>query len=399
MKQNLWTRRLVRGAALAALPMAVLATMSGCKSDDASRPALQTVTVSKPVAREVKDVDIYTGRFEATDTVEVRSRVSGYLEKIAFQDGAFVKKGDLLFVIDPRPFQAAVMEAEGALAKARSQLSLSEQEFQRANVLIQTNTIATSLFDQRKQAVQGARAEVTSAEGALARARLDLSFTRVTAPMSGRISRKQVSEGNLINGGNSAATALTTIVSQDPIDIYFDVDEQSYLRYTRAQGPSGQGGGVGTGQEVLISLPGDLRPTLIGKMNFIENRLDGSTGTLRQRARVPNPKLALSPGQFGRVELSSSTPHDALLVPDAAVATDATRRVLYLVKPDQTVEVRAVTLGKLFGNMREISSGLHAGDNIVVEGFQRVRAGETVKSLVRAPEPTLAKQDAPEAKP
>ncbi|MGO4328621.1 efflux RND transporter periplasmic adaptor subunit [Cupriavidus sp. 2TAF22] len=399
MKQNLRTRRLARAAVLVALPLAALALMSGCRSEDVGKPARQTVTVSKPAAREVQDVDTYTGRFEATDAVEVRSRVSGYLEKIAFQDGAFVKKGDLLFVIDPRPFQAAVMEAEGALAKARSQLALSEQEFERANVLIGTNTIARSLFDQRKQAVQGARAEVTSAQGTLARARLELSFTRIAAPMSGRISRKQVSEGNLVRGGDSAATVLTSIVSQDPIDIYFDVDEQSYLRYVRATAAGGQGGGAGAGREVTISLPGDAQPTLAGKMNFVENRLDSSTGTLRQRARVPNPDLALSPGQFGRVHLASTTPHAALLVPDAAVATDATRRVLYLVKPDQTVEVRAVTLGKLFGNLREIASGLQASDNVIVEGFQRVRAGEAVTPRARAAESRLAQQGKPEATP
>jgi RND family efflux transporter MFP subunit len=399
MKQNHRAGRLARVALLAALPLAAMALISGCKSEDVGTAAKPSVTVSKPAARQVNDMDMFTGRFEAIDTVQVRSRVSGYLEKIAFQDGAYVKKGDLLFVIDPRPFQAAVTQAEGALAKARSQLSLSEQDFERATVLMETNTIAKSLFDQRRQAVQSARAEVVSAEGALARAKLDLSFTRITAPMSGRISRKQVSEGNLINGGDSNAPALTTIVSQDPIDIYFDVDEQTYLKYTRAAGTTAGAGGSATAQDIMISLPGDAQPSLTGKMNFVENRLDSSTGTLRQRARVANPNLALSPGQFGRVHLSSSTPHDALLVPDAAVATDATRRVLYIVKADQTVEVRPVTLGKLFGNLREISSGLNAGDDVIVDGFQRVRAGDAVQAQVRATEFEVAQQGAKGAKP
>ncbi|AGW90931.1 hemolysin secretion protein D [Ralstonia pickettii DTP0602] len=370
-----------RAASLAALAAAAAAAamLAGCKSEAVQAPAAPAVVVSQPLVRQVTDVDTFTGRFEAIDNVDVRARVSGYLEKVAFTDGALVRKGDLLFVIDPRPFQAAVNEAEGALAKARSQLSLSQQEYERARVLIETNTIARSLFEQREQALQSARAEVASAEGALARARLDLSFTRITAPMSGRISRKRVSEGNLVNGGDSNATLLTTIVSQDPIDFYFDVDEQSYLRYTRQEASAAAGT-----RTVRIALPGDGEPTLAGSMNFVENRLDNSTGTLRQRVRLPNPGHKLTPGQFGRAHVAAQAAHDALLVPDAAVATDATRRVVYVVKADQSVEVRPVVLGKLFGNLREVASGLNAGDRVIVEGFQRVRPGETVKPTVRA---------------
>ncbi|MGO4304138.1 efflux RND transporter periplasmic adaptor subunit [Cupriavidus sp. RAF12] len=384
MKQRLNAGALKRVVLAAILPLSVVAIVTGCKSEATAEPAAQAVVVSQPVVRQVTDVDTFTGRFEAIDTVEVRSRVGGYLEKIAFKDGAIVKKGDLLFVVDPRPFQATVTEAEGALARARSQLSLSLQEYERARVLISTNTIARSLFDQREQAVQGARAEVASAEGVLSRAKLDLSFTRITAPMSGRISRKLVSEGNLITGGNTSATLLTTIVSQDPIDFYFDVDEQSYLRYTRDAG-----GGQATAREVRISLPGDTQPTLVGGMNFIDNRLDNSTGTLRQRVRLANPQLKLTPGQFGRAHVAGNGAHQALLVPDVAVATDATRRVLYIVKPDQTVEVRPVELGRLFGNLREVSTGLKAGENVIVEGAQRVRPGEMVKVTTRA----AARQD------
>ncbi|SDD01686.1 RND family efflux transporter, MFP subunit [Cupriavidus sp. YR651] len=384
MKQRLNAGALKRVVLAAILSLSVVAIVTGCKSEATAEPAAQAVVVSQPVVRQVTDVDIFTGRFEAIDTVEVRSRVGGYLEKIAFKDGAIVKKGDLLFVVDPRPFQATVTEAEGALARARSQLSLSLQEYERAKVLISTNTIARSLFDQREQAVQGARAEVASAEGVLSRAKLDLSFTRITAPMSGRISRKLVSEGNLITGGNTSATLLTTIVSQDPIDFYFDVDEQSYLRYTRDAG-----GGQATAREVRISLPGDTQPSLVGGMNFIDNRLDNSTGTLRQRVRLANPQLKLTPGQFGRAHVAGNGAHQALLVPDVAVATDATRRVLYIVKPDQTVEVRPVELGRLFGNLREVSTGLKAGENVIVEGAQRVRPGEMVKVTTRA----AARQD------
>ncbi|ELW9448716.1 efflux RND transporter periplasmic adaptor subunit [Burkholderia cenocepacia] len=374
-------KRIARSAALAAVPLAALFALSGCQSDDKAPAATPSVIVSAPVARDVNDVDVYTGRFEAVDTVDVRPRVSGYLDKVAFQDGATVRKGDLLFVIDPRPYQAAVTAAQGALERAQSQLKLSRQDFERASILIKTDTIAQSLYDQRRQAVQSAQAEVTSAQGALERARLDLSFTRIVAPMSGRISRKLVSEGNLVKGGDSDATVLTTIVSQDPIDIYFDVDEESYLRYTREARKSG---GNASSRQVAIALPGDAQPSLAGTMDFVDNRLDDSTGTLRQRARVANPDRRLSPGQFGRVYLSSRVAHPALLVPDAAVATDATRRVLYFVDANGTVAIRPVTPGRLYGNLREIDAGLNAGDTVIVDGFQRVQAGDKVKAVPRA---------------
>ncbi|WP_244137387.1 efflux RND transporter periplasmic adaptor subunit [Burkholderia pyrrocinia] len=374
-------KRVARRAALAAVPMAALVALSGCQSDDKAAAATPSVIVSPPVARDVNDVDVYTGRFEAVDTVDVRPRVSGYLDKVAFQDGANVRKGDLLFVIDPRPYQTAVTAAQGALERAQSQLKLSRQDFERASVLIKTDTIAQSLYDQRRQAVQSAQAEVTSAQGALERARLDLSFTRIVAPMSGRIGRKLVSEGNLVKGGDSDATVLTTIVSQDPIDIYFDVDEESYLRYTREAQKSGSNA---SSRRVAIALPGDAQPSLTGTMDFVDNRLDNSTGTLRQRARVSNPDGRLSPGQFGRVYLSSRVAHHALLVPDSAVATDATHRVLYFVDAKGTVAIRPVTPGRLHGNLREIDAGLNAGDRVIVDGFQRVQAGDKVKAVPRA---------------
>jgi RND family efflux transporter MFP subunit len=377
-------KALTRSVALAALPLTAWLALAGCHSDEKAPPAPLSVVVSHPVVQRVKDVDVYAGRFEAIDTVDVRPRVSGYLEKVAFRDGALVNKGDLLFVIDPRPYQASVTAAQGALERARSQLTLSQQEFDRASVLIKTDTIAQSLFDQRREAVRSAQAEVTSAQGALDRAQLDLSFTRIVAPMSGRISRKRVSEGNLVKGGDSDATVLTTIVSQDPIDFYFDVDEQSYLRYTRE---AAQDGGEPLSRDVGIALPGDAKPTLRGHLDFADNRLDNATGTLRERARIANPDQRLSPGQFGRVYLSSSTAHPALLVPDPAVATDATRRVLYLVDGDSKVSVRPVVAGRLFGNLREITSGLQPGDEVIIDGFQRVRVGDAVKPITQRLKP------------
>ncbi|MGG2019773.1 efflux RND transporter periplasmic adaptor subunit [Pseudomonas sp. S8] len=369
---------LLKGVAVSALSLALAAALSGCGPDPASQaPAVPSVTVSKPVQSVITDWDSFTGRFEATDSVDVRSRVSGYLEKVAFQDGAFVKKGDLLFVIDSRSFQAAVVQAQGKLAQVRSQLALAEQEFARANVLIESKTIARSLYDQRLQARQAAQAEVLSAEGALSNAKLDLEFTRIIAPMSGRISRKLISEGNLVNGGNSNATLLTTIVSLDPIDIYFDIDEQSYLKYRRQPTAS-------TNQsQVRIALPSEVEPSMTGHMDFIDNRLDTATGTLRQRARVSNRDLRLSPGQFGRVQFSSQAPYPALLLPDTAIGVDATRKVVYVLNPLNKVEIRPVTLGKLHNGLREIVSGLQEQDRVIVDGLQRVRTGDTATAQER----------------
>lgn len=367
-----------KSVAASAFSFALAAALTGCGPDQGSQaPAAPNVTVSKPVKSVITDWDSFTGRFEATDSVDVRSRVSGYLEKVAFQDGAIVKKGDLLFVIDSRSFQAAVVQAQGKLAQVRSQLALAEQEFARANVLIESKTIARSLYDQRLQARQAAQAEVLSAEGALSNAKLDLEFTRITAPMSGRISRKLISEGNLVNGGNSNATLLTTIVSLDPIDIYFDIDEQSYLKYRR-QTPANP-----NQSQVRIALPGEIEPSMTGHMDFIDNRLDPSTGTLRQRARVSNRDLHLSPGQFGRVQFSSQAAYPALLLPDNAISVDATRKVVYVLNAQNKVEIRPVTLGKLHDGLREISSGLQEQDRVIVDGLQRVRAGDTATAQDR----------------
>jgi RND family efflux transporter MFP subunit len=362
--------KVVKGAVLSAITLGLFAAVSGCgPQKPASAAPAPSVVVSQPVKSLITDWDSFTGRFEATDSVEVRSRVSGYLEKVAFQDGATVKKGDLLFVIDSRSFQAAVTQAQGKLAQVRSQLALAEQEYARAKVLIESKTIARSLYDQRLQARQAAQAEVLSAEGGLANARLDLEFTRITAPMSGRISRKLISEGNLVNGGNNNATLLTTIVSMDPIDIYFDIDEQSYLKYRREQqGAQGQG-------QVRIALPGDATPTLAGRMDFIDNRLDPSTGTLRQRAQVANPDLRLSPGQFGRVQFSGRAAYQALLLPDTAISVDANRKVVYVLNGQGIVEARPVQVGKLHDGLREIAGGVQANDRVIVDGIQRVRPG------------------------
>jgi membrane fusion protein, multidrug efflux system len=362
-------------------------TVAACEPNAAAPPAAPSVSAAAPLVKEVTGWDVFTGRLEAVDTVEVRPRVNGYVERVVFRDGDYVHKGDLLFVIDPRPYEAAARQAEGQLAQAKAQLVLANKELERARSLITTQAIATNVLDQRSENQQGAEAAVEVASAALARARLDLDFTQVRAPIAGRISRKLVSEGNLVAGGDANATLLTTIVSLDTIDAYFDIDEQSFLRYGRAGKDNKQAVAFEAGGEVGITLPGDRGPSFTGKLNFAENRLDASTGTLRLRARIANPDHALTPGQFVRVSLAAEPAHQAVLVPASAVASDASQQVLYVVGSDDRVAARPVELGRMFGKMREVTRGLDANDRVVVSGIQRVQAGAKVTVRMEAIKP------------
>ena len=313
--------------------------------------------------------------------------MNGYVERVAFRDGDYVQKGDLLFVIDPRPYQAAAKQAEGQLAQAQAQLVLANKDLERARSLITTQAIATNVLDQRQENQAGAEAAVAVASAALSRARLDLEFTQVSAPITGRISRKLVGEGNLVAGGDANATLLTTIVSLDTIDAYFDIDEQSFLHYGRTGREGNQAVAFETGGEVGVALPGDKSPSFTGTLNFSENRLDASTGTLRLRARIANPDHVLKPGEFVRVSLTAEPAHQAVLVPASAVASDSSRQVLYVVGKDDRVVARPVEVGRMFGKMREVTRGLEASDRVVVSGIQRVQAGTKVTVRMEAIKP------------
>ena len=352
--------------------------LAACSPNAATPPIVPTVSASTPLVKQVTGWDTFTGRLEAVDTVAVRPRVSGYVERVAFTDGDYVHKGDLLFVIDPRPYEAAAKQAEGQLAQAKAQLTLANKELERAKSLITTQAIAANAVDQRTESQQSAQAAVEVASARLARAKLDLDFTQVRAPISGRISRRLVSEGNLVAGGDANATLLTTIVSLDTIDAYFDIDEQSFLRYGRTGKQGSEAAAFTAGGEVAIAIPGEKSASRFGTLNFAENRLDASTGTLRLRARIANPGHVLTPGQFVRVSLAAEPAHQAILVPAAAVASDSSQQLLYVVDREDRVVRRPVELGRVFGRMREVTRGLDASDRVVVSGIQRVQAGTKV---------------------
>jgi membrane fusion protein, multidrug efflux system len=363
-------------------PLIVLlaVTLSGCDDKPAPQAAAAAppVTVAQPAKRTVTDWDEFTGRFDAVEEVQVRARVGGFVTHVEFRDGTFVKAGDLLYIIDPRPFEAVAEQADGQLADARAKAELAKRELDRALALVQTQAVAESTVDQRRQALQAARASQTQAEGLLKAAQLNIEFTHVAAPIGGRVSRHLVSIGNLVQGSEGGSTLLTSIVSLDPIYIYFDMDEATYLEYNRLYFEGKRPSSRENPNPVQVTLTGETKPSHDGKVDFLDNRLDVSTGTLRGRAVIPNKDFSILPGQFGRVRLIASAPYEALLVPDAAIATDQSRKIVFVVKDDDTVEAKPVTLGPLDEGLRVIREGLKPEDRVVIDGLQRVRVGAKV---------------------
>jgi multidrug efflux system membrane fusion protein len=361
------------------IPLVVLA-LSGC-SDKPPPPAAAApppVTVAQPVKRTVTDWDEFTGRFEAVDDVQVRARVGGFVNSVEFRDGAIVHAGDLLYVIDSRPFEAVAEQADGQLSDARAKAELAKRELDRALTLNQTQAVSDSIVDQRRQTLQAAHAAEMQAEGALKAARLNIEFTHVMAPITGRASRHLVSAGNLVQGSDGASTLLTSIVSLDPIYIYFDADEATYQRNSKLWFEGKRPSSRDTPNPVQVTLTGETKPSHDGAMDFIDNRIDNSTGTLRSRAVIPNKDLSILPGQFGRVRLIGSSPYEALLLPDTAIATDQSRKIVFVVKDDNTVEARPVVLGPLDEGLRVVREGLKPEDRVIVDGLQRARVGAKV---------------------
>src|SRR6478735_10662330 len=378
-------RRLRCGAPIILL---LALTLVGCEDkaqSQAAAPPPPSVTVAQPVKRTVTDWDEFTGRFEAIEEVQVRARVGGFVNRVEFTDGAIVHAGDLLYIIDPRPFEAVALQAEGQLDDARAKEELAKRELDRGLTLVQTSAVSQQVVDQRRQSLQAAHAAETQAEGTLKAAQLNVEFTHVLAPITGRVSRHLVSVGNLVQGSDGGTSLLTSIVSLDPIYIYFDVDEATYLKNNRLWFEGRRPSSRDTPNPVQVTLTGETKPSHDGKMDFIDNRLDASTGTLRSRAVIPNKDLSILPGQFGRVRIIGSAPYEALLLPDTAIATDQSRKIVFVVKDDNSVEAKPVILGPLDDGLRVVREGLKADDRVIVEGLQRARVGAKVSPHAAKP--------------
>lgn len=352
----------------------VVLLMSGCgRREPPSLPPPPKVTVSQPIAQKVVEWDEYTGRIEAVESVEVRARVSGYLQSVHFEDGAMVKKGDLLFVIDPRPYEAELERAQAELNRLGAKLDLAINDFERADRLLKTKAISEEEFDTRSKAKREAEAAVQAAQAAVTTAKLNLDYTQITAPIAGRIGRKLITEGNLVNGSVGQATLLTTIVSQDPIYCYVDADERQVLKYQQL---AVEGKRASARHEKIpceLALANEEGFPHKGMVDFVDNRLDPNTGTLRARGVFPNPDGLMTPGFFARVRVHGSGEYEALLVPDEALGTDQSQKFVYVVNPQNVVEYRAVKTGPLIDGLRVIANGLQAEDWVVINGIQRVR--------------------------
>ena len=387
--------------AAALLIAAALSILAGCGQgqQQAGAPPPPTVTVTSPVQRTVVDQDEYVGRFVAVDSVEVRSRVSGYLSEIHFTDGQMVKQGDLLFVIDHRPFQIALDQMRANLAQARANLAFTEADLARGQELLHNKTITEQTYDQRTQAKRVAEASVAAQEAMVHSAELDLNqYSELRAPVDGRIGDRRVSVGNLVNGGTGAnSTMLATIVSVDPIRFEFTFDEASYLRYQRFAGASTQMASGQGGVPVALKLIDEPDFQHTGKMDFVDNVIDRSSGTIRGRAVFQNANGLFMPGMFGRIRVPGSPPYAALLISDEAVGTEQSRKYVLVVDDGGVARLKYVTLGQLDDGLRVIKDGLAASDRVIVNGLMRARPGAKVTAQEQGA-PAAASKQADQAK-
>src|ERR1700723_758069 len=346
--------------------------------DAASAPPPPQVSVATVLEKKVKDWDEFTGRFQAVETVEIRPRVSGYIDRGAFKEGSGVKAGDLLFVIDPRPYQAEYDRAAADLKRYKTALELARIESVRVQRLRQSGAVSQEDLYERTSTVAQAEANAAGAQATLESAQLNLGFTRVTSPLTGRVSRAEVTRGNLVTGGNNGGTLLSSVVSMDPIYLYFDSDEQAYLRYTQMARNGQRSSSRDAPNPVQVGLANEEGFPHPGRVDFIDNQLNPQTGTIRARAVLDNKDGQFTPGLFARVQLLGSDEYNAVLIDDRAVNTDQNQKYVFLLGADNKVEYRQVKLGRVIDGLRIVREGLKAGDVIVVNGAQRVHPGVTV---------------------
>ena len=338
------------------------------------------VTVSPPIAKRVTQWDEFSGRFEAVASVEVRARVSGFIDKLHFRDGQLVNVGDLLFTIDKRPFEIAVQSAEAEVARNKAQVEIAELQVERGAALVKSKNIPDAEYDQRKANLAVARAQLKTAEAAVRNAELNLDWTDVRAPLAGRISDRKVDAGNLIQGGQQGATLLASIVTLDPIRFVFDIAESDYLRYTRLYISGALASSRDSLNPVRIRLADETEWTRTGKVDFVDNALSPRSGTMRTRAVVENKNQLLTPGVFGRVQLFGGE-YDALLIPDSAIVADQARKIVFTVGDNNVVQAKVVKLGPIVDGLRVIREGLAPTDNVVLDGLANpmVRPGAKVQ--------------------
>ncbi len=371
------------------VPMVLLAA---CAAEPPAPPPPPGVTVAAVPRRDVEEWDEFTGRLEAVDEVQIRPRVSGYIRKVAFDEGNGVRKGQVLFEIDPRPYQATLARAEAELEVARARAQLAGRDVVRAERLVAVQAISREEFDTRTAGQEEGEASVRAAEAAVATARLDLEWTRVRSPITGRVSRAEVTEGNLVQSGGPDATLLTTVVSLDPIYATFEGDEQSYLRYAALARNGSRANSRDNRTPILLGLANEDGFPHEGYVDFVDNQLNPEAGTIRLRAVFSNKDQLFTPGLFARIRLEGVAAHPATVVLDRAVGTDQDKKFVLVLKPDSTVEYRSVGLGRVVDGLRIVTSGLRTGDRIVINGLQRVRPGMKVAPAVAPMEPDTTAQ-------
>jgi multidrug efflux system membrane fusion protein len=371
---------------------ALAALIAGCSSSAQPKaPAPPEVNVAEVICKRIGDSDEFTGRLEAVHAVEVRPRVSGYLQTVRFKEGEIVRQGDLLFQIDPRPFQAEVDRLRGELSQAKAQRSRAQSDFERAERLHNNDGMSAEEYDRRAALRNEAEARIASTEAALRGSELNLEFTRVTAPITGRVGRAEITEGNLVEGGAGQIKPLTTLVSLDPIYVYFDVDEQTYLKYARLTQTRGT-----TSHDLrsaaLLGLADEEGFPHVGQLSFVDNQVSSSTGTIRLRATFANKNLALTPGLFARIRLQGGGAQRGCLARDEAVVTDLNQKYVFVLGKNNVLVYRPVKLGPMTDGLRVVRDGLQEGDVIVVSGLQRVRPGASVtpKTVSMALQPSAS---------
>ena len=360
-------------------------SLAACSPKPPAAPPPPSVSVAPVLQRDLAEWDEFSGRLQAVDQVEIRPRVSGYIKRVTFTEGREVRKGETLFEIDPRPYQADLERAQAQLEQARTAADLAAREVARAEKLVNVQAISREEFDSRTSAQANTVAAVRAAEAAVETARLNLGWTQVRSPIAGRVSRAEVTEGNLVQAGPPDATLLTTVVSLDSIYLYFDSDEQTYLRYA---GRAAADGGTSWHSErlpVYLGLANETGFPHEGRLDFVDNRIDPATGTIRTRAIFSNRDRRFTPGLFARVKLVGGKRQPALLVRDAAVGTDQDRKFVLVLAKGDSVAYRPVELGRLSDDgLRIVRSGLEPGEKVVVNGLMRVRPGMKVTPTVVA---------------